>query len=858
MTNGRDLLAREEERSYGAVFLLSVALLLACTVWAIWQDSFSRHLWKRIKGDFYRLAVAKYSEELDAERQRLLGDPAYVNLADELTQVRGTLHGAGEEGRRLKALQSDLANAEIAVMEVDLDLRIVKGEIEEAWYWLETALHAEQSGDAERVTLQELEASKTALQQTYDAVVAKRDAITRNIESVRRRETELLGELKPREKVVDSLDLKLDGVSFTLLGRRVPRVPTIDQVVLKQFERNNFDQWVDRVERCMNCHVAIDRVGFEDLENPLKTHPNREYYLGHHETKGFGCTPCHGGQGASINSVEQAHGRVAFWEEPLLDVHDKVQANCLKCHVTAQGMVGAKVIARGEALFREIGCHGCHLVKGFEHLPKAGPSLKNIAAKTTPEWLVRWIEAPQQFRPRTRMPHFFLSRDESRAITAFLLSVSLDDSRAWLDRHPEPQHVDASSSEMVDKGKRLTETVGCLGCHGFAADHYASEVAVGKDTAPNLARVAEKTNQRWLFHWLRDPSEYSDTARMPRVRLSDEEAGAITSYLLTLKTDTPLPPDPELRSSLADPSLAREGERLIRRYGCFGCHAIKGMEKESRVSVELSDFANKHLEELFFGDRLDIPNTWDDWTINKILTPRIYATERIEQNMPEFRLDKTDARALTVFLASRSTKPIQNTFLPKRQERESRLKRGRELVSHYNCYGCHSFDGTEGAIRKYYEDDPEAAPPVLEGEGKKLQPEWFFDFLKKPMRLRPWLDVRMPTFGLDDDEVTGIVEYFSALDGYDLGPVVVESRGEAHSPRRVHGEVPEGYFDCAACHPSGSGRAPNDRYSVSRRGLSPGDIEQWIRGALGANAVTAGSEAQRGEELREFLTLNQD
>jgi hypothetical protein len=36
----------EEKKSYSTVFLLSVGLLLACTVWAIWQDSFSRHFWK--------------------------------------------------------------------------------------------------------------------------------------------------------------------------------------------------------------------------------------------------------------------------------------------------------------------------------------------------------------------------------------------------------------------------------------------------------------------------------------------------------------------------------------------------------------------------------------------------------------------------------------------------------------------------------------------------------------------------------------------------------------------------------------------------------------------------------------------
>jgi mono/diheme cytochrome c family protein len=217
--------------------------------------------------------------------------------------------------------------------------------------------------------------------------------------------------------------------------------------------------------------------------------------------------------------------------------------------------------------------------------------------------------------------------------------------------------------------------------------------------------------------------------------------------------------------------------------------------------------------------------------------------------MPDFGFDRSDARALTVFLASRSTKAIQVAYLPDR-DREDRLKRGREIVSHYNCYGCHTFDGIDGAIRKYYESDPEAAPPVLVGEGKKVQPEWFFDFLKRPIKLRPWLQVRMPSFDMSDPEVAGIVQYFSALDGYELGPVVVESREEAHAaaPEREAGI--EQSVDCSACHPPGTGRVPLSHYSVSRRALLPGDIRQW----LNESAEPDGAGANSGEaRLREFL-----
>ena len=52
------------------------------------------------------------------------------------------------------------------------------------------------------------------------------------------------------------------------------------------------------------------------------------------------------------------------------------------------------------------------------------------------------------------------------------------------------------------------------------------------------------------------------------------------------------------------------------------------------------------MEELFFGNETDIKQTWDDWTFNKLKTPRIFATERVEQLMPQFDLADEDIREL--------------------------------------------------------------------------------------------------------------------------------------------------------------------------------------------------------------------
>jgi hypothetical protein len=91
----------------------------------------------------------------------------------------------------------------------------------------------------------------------------------------------------------------------------------------------------------------------------------------------------------------------------------------------------------------------------------------------------------------------------------------------------------------------------------------------------------------------------------------------------------------------------------------------------------------------------------------------------------------------------------------------------------------------------------------------------------------------MPTFELSDDEASKIVSYFAALDGYDIGPVVLEERGEAHTARHPHAIPEEVPVDCAACHPSGPGRVPDSLYSVSRKPLSAAEIAAWKAENLG-------------------------
>src|SRR5262249_10451398 len=183
------------------------------------------------------------------------------------------------------------------------------------------------------------------------------------------------------------------------------------------------------------------------------------------------------------------------------------------------------------------------------------PSLRRIDAKLNPAWMVRWIQNPHAFRPRTRMPNFGFDQNQAVQIAAFLRSASRAPSTEWVDARPEPQI--AAGGDLAATGKELVDTLGCRACHALSPDEVAGQLGANKDIAPNLPKVAEKTSGQWMYHWIKTPRGYSAVARMPNLRLTDDQAKAITAYLLTL--GEPKDDIPDLQARLANPENIAAG-----------------------------------------------------------------------------------------------------------------------------------------------------------------------------------------------------------------------------------------------------------------------------------------------------------
>ncbi len=585
-----------------------------------------------------------------------------------------------------------------------------------------------------------------------------------------------------------------------------------------------------------------------------------------------------------------AHGDVEHWEHPLLRGTEQ-QSRCIKCHIdvgSLRNKEGDQIAAnwvQGERLFEQMGCHGCHLVTGYEDMPKIGPYLKLASAKLDPSWTVRWITDPHVFRPHTRMPNFMFTTGEATKIAAYLFSSSSKQSQEWIKSHPAPPALeqDIKSPGLIEEGKGLFESVGCKGCHAIDPDQYGTPVGddahfipaatrTTKDFAPNLSRIAEKTSASWIYLWLKNPREFSPHTAMPSLRLSDHEAEALTAFLMTHGQKKE---DPGVEQALHDPVNISQGESLVRKYGCFGCHEIEGMDKESRIGVELTSFGSKHLDELFFGNREDIPETWNDWTFHKLQDPRIYATKDVEQLMPNFDFQDADIKNLRVFLASLTATTGPERYRAAGTQKQEEIVSGRRMVNYYNCVGCHIVENRGGYIRRFYqEDEINFAPPILNGEGLKVQPDWLFTFLQGPTPIRPWLKVRMPTFHFSNKEDDTLVNYFTSLSDVQV-PYEFLNTNLIATPTLEAGAklMSKDYFNCFSCHQQGdkkpegppSGWAPDLALAHSR--LNPEWIPIWLKNPQavqpgtkmpsfypgGPDDILGGNEEQQIKAIRDYI-----
>ncbi len=630
----------------------------------------------------------------------------------------------------------------------------------------------------------------------------------------------------------------------------------IQQIVVENLYDDFYFSKAQKVDRCITCHLGIDQKAFsseggENIPQPFRAHPRLDLFLSSnspHPIEKFGCTACHGGSGHSVSFKTAAHtprneeqakewkkkygwSEMKHWADKMLPANH-VQASCAKCHQGQAEIPFAPKLNEGRQLAETFGCYACHKVEGFDRW-KVGPSLTHVQSKLEQDWIVRWLQNPKEFRPSTKMPRVFHLSNTSDPDSTEKNNVAIMGIANYLIKNSEPITMTPPPlAGDIKKGEELVTTLGCVGCHTAAGK-------AANDYGPELTGLGSKVKPEWLYTWLKNPKIYHPETRMPSLRLSDEEASHITAYLLSLRNEKfesiQLPHvKPEtvddlalsymtgnMRQEEAKAALAKlspeqklefVGQKTIAHQGCFGCHDIKGFENAKPIGTELTEEGSKDIHKLYFGFVHDIPHTRQGWFFQKLKEPRIFDRGKevayLEKlRMPQFDFTDQQAESLVTFLLSQ-----QKTYIPlemknRLETQEKQIETGRLLVNKFNCNGCHTLDGKEGRARELFTagaggaEDIGNAPPVINGEGQKVQSPWLYHFLKEPTIIRPWLKYRMPTFGFSEEQLTTLVQYFNNLD--QAAHTFTDETVVPTTPEELEiGKMLFEKFQCIKCHKS--------------------------------------------------------
>ena len=749
-----------EERRYGAIFVVCAALLAVTTVWAVVDEVWVRRPWKAYQKEFDELELQQATAELRKTEQKFQGPEVQAYFAELQHKLQSA--EAALEDDRYRRLAKELEEIESHIAELSRKLQFTRSESDEIYYRYKTALHKGEKAGREKEQLDHLEREKEKLSGELANAQQRRSTLQKQIR----------GFVQQIESLRDSLTaLRADILSWQ---RKIEAIKSrsieIKQVELPDFDDNNFGGRISRVERCMTCHLGVDKPGFENEKQPFTRH---SYLLDLHHVEKFGCTPCHGGQGVAL-TARSAHGEVEFYHNPLLGEGTRERL-CGKCHEDLE-FPESPTLSDGRSLFESSGCLGCHNVEGYVKVPNIGPPLNRIAVKVKPAWLMRWILNPKSYLPQTKMPNFRFTEDEANVVRAYLLDAS--EQKPKLQRTTE-RSLDA---RWIQEGETIFRMARCISCHLVDGK--------GGPIAPDLVNITTKVQLDWLFDWIKNPRAYQPNTKMPRYRFTDQEILKIIAYLNSLRTSE----SPDEGDQISYPhNDVQRGHKLVIEYGCLGCH--DPVEQEAvggKVGADLTFFGDKPIENFDFGDVTNIPRTKEAWVLSKLQNPRAFETERIIQKMPDFGFGIKEARAFSTVLLGFTEEHPSEPLIRKRQPESSYIPPGEfgKLAVDLNCLTCHKINGRGGTLA-----------PNLSYQGNRANSRWMKEFFRNPTALRPTLVERMPKFNLTDKEIDIIINYMKTalvnekvpsefLSGEKL------SKPEIEQGRKLYHEK----YRCQSCH----------------------------------------------------------
>lgn len=354
-----------------------------------------------------------------------------------------------------------------------------------------------------------------------------------------------------------------------------------------------------RVDRCTSCHIGYDNPAMANAKQPFKQHSGD--YLKNHSIEKYGCTICHYGQGRAPQK-DEAHAAIkatartvgpqekqarkaspageehkVHWDFPIIPAQ-YIQSACSQCHDNEflRNKGGEKVV-RGEALFREKGCKGCHKLNstggdlgkaldGVGSQPIAYFPMKGVAGeRNTYSWHKQHFIDPRNLVPESEMK-VNVTEEEADFLATYILSLRAGEVPKKYRRIRDIAPAAAPDGEALYK-------MFCIGCHATGKDSMYDEIF--KRTIPSIKnpaflRVVDDKYIKTIVTEGRAGTQMTSW-KTSAAGLTEQEIDKIVGYVSSERPkDRPEPFD--VAGYKAD---LKRGEEIY-KVRCALCHGKKG------------------------------------------------------------------------------------------------------------------------------------------------------------------------------------------------------------------------------------------------------------------------------------------
>jgi cytochrome c551/c552 len=696
-------------KSLAPHYLVAMLVLMATLFWALWDEDFGQRPWKAFQNEWqtrYAAFLKNAHSQSNTSEKEVESNPEYLALKQAYERAS---QDAAPRIKEINVRLRDLGAEILAVQNTFTDRRAYVGA---STYAIETET-SDSSRQSKQRELDKYKQEVTTVKypdgssKTYDY-----PHLEETYNELRNERTALSAELGELIKPVNEQKAKLDAflsdhmVSLTpaqitgLLDKTEASSPKIQQINVPE---------ANIVDRCESCHLGIREPvkltlasmsvkgqKADQYARAFTTHREPEL-LKVHDPERFGCSPCHQGNGRATTSIEKAHGTYEHWLWPLFP-KGNVEAGCQTCHAADMVLVMSEVGAtlnEGKDLFRQRGCVGCHRYEGYDKEPE---DLLSVA---------------QQIK----------QLDQEK--TANLKQA------AYLMKQADAAESNEEANHLNDQAVALKVTNSKLDLRLVQLDRTTKSLLQDmKKIGPNLKDARLKLNKNWIPVWLKKPSDFRATTKMPNFRLSDDQIKSISAYLWQSGLTDPLPKH--------KPGSAAHGKELFETRGCLACHSIgEGDQMEGgsfaanltrvgekdnydylvrwvhnarertrpycmyeKKDIGPEDYRRKGWPYVFDLEHSRCPNDGHELEVQNMTV------------MPSLRLAPQDAEDVASYLVTLK-KQEPSAYPDAAFMDDPKLKEeGKKWIRHYGCSGCHEISGMEEEGRIGTELTFEGSKPI--------------------------------------------------------------------------------------------------------------------------------------------------